>query len=732
MNKEYCIKNLLDEHVIIVPEMQRDYIWSTTSDNVYKLLKIINKSNKSKINIGFIYACQQDEFFCLIDGQQRMTTLVLLAFYLSLRNDGENWSTFQQMIAPDNRLRFTYRVRNAVENFMKELFLSETCPSFSDIRALSAQNWDNDTTVENMIEALHIIDRYVQMSIFSEKDDSLEFENVIQNVMFYYTDIEQTVQGRNIYITMNSCGQPLAKHEYLKPYIIAGKDSISKSIDWNTWEDWLYRRAKESKLDKVAVDIAMGNFLRIVYELKTAKPIADYWETTAESILTYEDVKKYFEALVRLHKFYPQIVMEIFNPSKMKDKKLYFRGPKALLQVSCLNPANLSNELNRMNHLVKMCLIGKTMNDEDLLLFLRKYKDSHLDLYTFVNNSSEDSIVTSCLHQHEIRKIQFIQHGTDKTEQIFLKAERLDLYNTKNYYCLFNALWDEKFSREPLEWSKQDDVEFNKRIGTFEFLFKNKWMELEHEHENGVIDNAFLARYLLSLEKYDYYIQYNNCRILGRDDTWRELLEDKTSCSRISCMIGRLYNVAFENMYSTMLEQINTAWKTYSNFHDSRYYILKYSNSLRAKLRGWNKLWVESMDNRTSWKSYNIAIYSARQNWNEENGAWMFESLLAHASKHSINKWYPKLSNGIYMSNGKDRHGWRIYYGENFTRESITEYLQELADRNQQILSISLAKEDENYVFVDIINDYDLINGGVLLLEYLNGLSSRRQRFKQS
>ena len=54
MNKEYNIKNLLQEHIIIVPEMQRDYVWSVTSDNVYKLLQIIHDGSPSKINIGFM------------------------------------------------------------------------------------------------------------------------------------------------------------------------------------------------------------------------------------------------------------------------------------------------------------------------------------------------------------------------------------------------------------------------------------------------------------------------------------------------------------------------------------------------------------------------------------------------------------------------------------------------------------------------------------------------------
>ncbi len=725
MNKEYSIKSLLDEHIIIVPEMQRDYVWSKTSDNVYRLLEIINRANGNKVNIGFVYACQHDGLFCLIDGQQRMTTLVLLAFYLSLRENRKNWMAFQQLIAPDKTLRFTYRVRKTAEDFMEYLFLSEKCLSFNDIRVLSAQKWDNDTTVENMIEALNIIDRYVQMCIFSGNMDTLNFDNVIQNVMFYYTDIEQTVQGRDIYITMNSCGQPLAKHERLKPYIITGEDSISKSIIWNTWEDWLYRLAKNLKRDKSTVDIAMSNFLRIVYELKTAKPITDYWETVAESVLSFKEVKLYFESLIKLYEFYPDIVMEIFNPSKTKDKRLFFRGPKALLQVTYLNPSDLSKELQRMNHLVQMCLRGQTMKDEDLLLFLRRYKDSHLDLYTFVDTSAEDSIVTSCLHQHEIRKIQFIKHGTEKTEELFLKAESLDLYSTKDYYCLLNALWNEKFSDDSLEWSEQNDVEFNRRIDTFEFLFRNKWMELSRKHENGVIDNAFLARYLLSLEKYDYYIQDREYRFMGRNDSWSEMLANKTSCQRISCMIGKLYHVAFDSMYAVMEKQINTTWQTYPGPHDSRYYILKYPDSLRAKSNGWNKLWIEYIwDNRTTWKSYNIAIYSAPKNWNEDNGTWMFESLLAHASKHSTNEWSPILANKIYLKNGRDRHGWRIYYGKNLTRERITEYLQKLVDRYQLILSISPAKEENNFVFVDIVDNYDLIDGGALLLEYLNALPS--------
>ena len=720
MNKEYNIKNLLQEHIIIVPEMQRDYVWSVSSDNVYKLLQIIHDGSPSKTNIGFIYACGQEDLFFLIDGQQRLTTLVLLAFYLSLRNNGMYWDAFQEMIAPDKDLRFTYRVRKSAEQFMKELFLSESCPSFDDIRSLSAKKWDNDTSVENMIETLHIIDRYVQMSIFSKNERTLDFKTVIQNVTFYYTDIEQTVQGRDIYITMNSCGQPLAKHERLKPYIIADNESLQKSRTWNTWEDWLYRRTKESQLDKSAVDTAMSNFLRIVYELKTAKQITENWETAAESILCYNDVCLYFEALIRLYKFYPERVMELFNPAKTKDKTLYFRAPKALLQVSYLMPKFQSGELDRMNRLVIMCLRAKRMKDEDLLLFLRRYKESHLDLYSFVDRYANDCIVTSCLHSHEIRKIQIVQHGTDKTERLLLEAENLDLFYTKDYYCLLNALWNEKFSGISLEWTKEDDAVFEKRINTFKHIFEKRDIALSEETQKGCVNNGLIARYLLSLEDYDYYNQEGTCRVLGfRGDWGRKLLTNPHSCNIISQMVDNLYNRPLNDIYALMEKQIETTVASYPAQHDARYYILKYPNSLLARRGGYNKIWLENCLDRKNWNTYYVNIYATEKKWSGY-GISMFESLLAHASQHSIDRWEPKLSNGIELRNGRDRHGWRIYYGEKTSREAISDFLQIFTANNNQIMSISPSKVDDNFVFIDIVDGYDLIEGGVLLLEYLN------------
>lgn len=77
-------------------------------------------------------------------------------------------------------------------------------------------------------------------------------------------------------------------------------------------------------------------------------------------------------------------------------------------------------------------------------------------------------------------------------------------------------------------------------------------------------------------------------------------------------------------------------------------------------------------------KSFNVAIYSAPQNWNEENGIYLFESLFAHtATELCIIEWTPELPNGIHtcLMAETDTVG-KIYYGEKTSREAVTESLR--------------------------------------------------------
>ena len=101
--KDENLLTLFSLNNMIVPEIQREYVWGNNSDVLEKFLQELEKkaspcqechhvhTNKN-INVGFLYSYKPsyvkyeserilDEF--LIDGQQRITTLFLLLLYIN-------------------------------------------------------------------------------------------------------------------------------------------------------------------------------------------------------------------------------------------------------------------------------------------------------------------------------------------------------------------------------------------------------------------------------------------------------------------------------------------------------------------------------------------------------------------------------------------------------------------------------------------------------------------------
>ncbi len=106
--KEQSLLHLLSQNNFIVPEIQREYVWGENEEVIARFLDSIiekignvcdqcgNPTNKTKINIGFLYTYKpsyvtysHDRFLDenIIDGQQRFTTLILLLFFCALKED---------------------------------------------------------------------------------------------------------------------------------------------------------------------------------------------------------------------------------------------------------------------------------------------------------------------------------------------------------------------------------------------------------------------------------------------------------------------------------------------------------------------------------------------------------------------------------------------------------------------------------------------------------------------
>ncbi|MDQ8747840.1 GmrSD restriction endonuclease domain-containing protein [Elizabethkingia miricola] len=169
--EEVSVEAILKLYNLIVPEIQREYVWGfnehniidvfiqdiidgeahkkngqdlqieelkkmlalqSTSNDIKNTLEIlIQKMNEesSELNIGFLYSyspgyttASKDRDLYLIDGQQRFTTLFLILFYLSIKEDKVN--EFKHLFNVDinkGKLGFDYRVRSLTHQFFIDL-----------------------------------------------------------------------------------------------------------------------------------------------------------------------------------------------------------------------------------------------------------------------------------------------------------------------------------------------------------------------------------------------------------------------------------------------------------------------------------------------------------------------------------------------------------------------------------------------------------------------------------
>ena len=84
----YSIGKLLENNILIIPEIQREYVWGNNIKVLTSFLNDINDSieDAGKKNIGFLYSYSvHGKEHYIIDGQQRLTTIVLLLYVKSLQ-----------------------------------------------------------------------------------------------------------------------------------------------------------------------------------------------------------------------------------------------------------------------------------------------------------------------------------------------------------------------------------------------------------------------------------------------------------------------------------------------------------------------------------------------------------------------------------------------------------------------------------------------------------------------
>lgn len=316
------IEGLLGNYMV-VPEIQREYVWGSNKNIVNQFIDSI-KDNKD-INVGFLYSYSNGNQEYIIDGQQRLTTLVLCLYYASLMQK-EYYNDFKSLLKVNSpNMAFTYRVRSNTEEFMQCLFNSGLYKE----KEIKDSKWyhacyDADLSISSMIALLNYLD---------EIKFNVKYNDIL-NIEFWYYPIDETSLGEDLYITMNSRGKTLDNAEKLKPLLFekSRKELKNWGKIWDDWEDFFFTLLNGDDITKI--NVAMNNLIRIVWELKTCGEHNELKPFEAIKDLNLSDIELSFNALkLIVNSEFKNKVDLLFGNKKSDESDGNFLILKSLLLV---------------------------------------------------------------------------------------------------------------------------------------------------------------------------------------------------------------------------------------------------------------------------------------------------------------------------------------------------------------------------------------------------------------
>jgi hypothetical protein len=363
-----------------IPIIQRDYAQGRTDDKTNKIRKdfldvlfdfIKQKhlqASSSEIELDFIYGFNEQDItnqttFIPIDGQQRLTTLWLLYWFVSIKENVPQ--SDKQFLA-----NFIYETRHSTTEFCRRLvqykpkFSHDSISAELKNQAWYFETWDYDPSIQAMLVSLNDIEiRYGDLKIPA-------LWSIIGGsacpFYFYKLDMDKVGLTDDLYIKMNSRGKALTEFEYFKAGFLelltssSQKERFENSID-GEWIDAIWNIVFESSDISEDEDIALTvdnsflnlfNFITSVIafknDIKTDGHIR-YKDTVASADLVktiYNDTRNQdvlfdtLDALCDQQKIDPSFWNNLFyfekNDFADKKTRLFFQHEEVNLLKQCL------------------------------------------------------------------------------------------------------------------------------------------------------------------------------------------------------------------------------------------------------------------------------------------------------------------------------------------------------------------------------------------------------------
>ena len=458
---------------LIVPEIQRDYVWQI--EDVKDLLESIKDGfdNKDKPYLGFIYAFTDKDYlykYFLIDGQQRITTVYLLLLACCQRINKK----LPSYLVKKDKLKLDYKVRQATHDFLTDFIKhcqnNPDTPNF-DIKDQSwiHSHYENDRTIQNIINNYNSI--VIWLKCF-DSEQTIKFLKFIENeIELSYFNIENGREGEDLYIYMNSRGRPLEANETLKAKFLAKENEENRLYwggKWEEWQDFFWKHRGKNP----DADAGFNEFLRRIQIINMCE--LDLGQEKISQFVTERNIQNINMNLLPATLVEIDSYFEAFKWLVTSDKIKHFFEKFGMKDFFTVTPETDKRQIYYLRALPILALLVKTelRNDETVLRFIR-----------FFFNVGRKSKIGKDIANHLPSAIKLVLDYGENNQDVY---DVCDLINP-NYRKGRSVLIDEE---EVLKFSiYKGQNEENRQIIESKF-----WIGEDHEVTNGEI-NFLLDRY---------------------------------------------------------------------------------------------------------------------------------------------------------------------------------------------------------------------------------------------
>ena len=482
MRKNISFYELIEKYTIVIPQIHRDYAQGRIDKKTTEIrdnfldetFEILTSNNQEQLTLDFVYgSTTEDKVFVPLDGQQRLTTLFLLHWYLCpvdrisvLQNRNEKIvSRFSYETRISSKDFCNVLVQKSILEIKESLKRMTLCPDNKKEFKISdaimnepwfSWSWRKDPTIKGMLVMLDAIDERIKSC-----DADLLWRRITtdKKIVFNMLPLEKFNLTSDLYVKMNARGKELSSFDILKSTL--EEQMQRNNVDESLQQEWA--RSFDNKWT----------------DLFWSQLAIPYFKDNKDTTDIVKKVEKCYLQFLKRMMFFHLYLIEDFKVADRIDKTIYPEGIKSIREY-----------VSRNDILSIMPQLGKC----------RFFDES---LFSFINDTMQ-AIMYESVNMESICTLIDIDHWNSEASSNTLLDIFVSEKITYSGRALFFAViqFSKYYSATDINHNHSYQVELNEWMRIIRNLIQNTALDSSEILRNVLKEIQQLAFNIYSVDDY--------------------------------------------------------------------------------------------------------------------------------------------------------------------------------------------------------------------------------------